>query len=214
MQYFLKHQKLLFSYSYSIKDKKLYKNSFLISKMEKRSLVLSFFSVFLGIMLINIVSAQFYGGFSLSNMLNSVDPSTMVLGTIFIISFAFLNFSLSRFFKGSEGIAGVVAFSISLLITWGINRTGFDYSSLFYDIFFFIPEDLLYTLMPFVLLGLIIFGIVKLKSFGKVFAILGGFLLAIVIFTDLVYEKGIVGTIGAIFLVVGLWLMFRKKKII
>jgi len=179
--------------------------------MEKRGLVLTFISVFLSLMLVNIVSAQFYGGFSLSNMLNSVDPSTMILGTIFIISFAFLNFSLSKFFRGNAGIAGIVAFSISLLITWGINRTGFDYSSLFFNIFFFIPEDLLYTLVPFILLGLIILGVVKI-GFGETLAILGGFLLLITIFTDLVYESGLVGTIGAVLLILGGWLWARKKK--
>jgi len=178
--------------------------------MEKRGLVLTFVSVFLSVMLINIVSAQFYGGFSLSNMLNSIDPSTMILGTIFIISFALLNFSLSKFFRGNAGIAGIVAFAVSLLIVWGINQTGFDYSGLFYNIFFFIPEDLLYTLIPFLLLGLIIYGFFKLGP-GETLAILGGFLLAIS-FTELVYEKGLVGSIGAILLGFGLWRMLRKKK--
>ena len=179
--------------------------------MEKRGLTLTFVSVFLSLMLVNIVSAQFYDRFSLSNILNSIDPSTMVLGTIFIISFALLNFSLSRFFRGNAGIAGIVAFSISLLIVWGINRTGFDYSSLFYNIFFFIPEDLLYTLVPFILLGLIIYGFVKL-GLGETLAILGGFLLAIVIFTDLVYEKGLIIGIGTILFVIGIWLWNKKKS--
>jgi len=182
--------------------------------MQKKSvsfLVLA--SAFVFLTSISYVSAAFYSGygFSFGDLLDSIDPSTMVLGTIFIISFALINLSLTKsIFRHQPGTAGVVAFAASLFIAWGINRTGFDYSSLFYDIFFFIPEDLLYTIIPFIILGLIIYGFVKL-GLGETLAILGGFLL-VISFTDLVYERGIIFIIGIVFFIFGIVLMFRKKK--
>ena len=86
----------------------------------------------LGIILINFVSAYYgsYSNFSFSDFLNEVDSETMLLGVVFILSFALLNYSLSKFFKDKNGepnrvIVGVVSFAISLLITWGVNKTDF-----------------------------------------------------------------------------------------
>jgi len=148
----------------------------------------------LGLCLINLVSA-----YSLGDLLGDIESSTMILGAIFIVSFALLNFALSRFFKDKYGepnrvTAGIVAFVISLLITWGINKTGFDIEGLFYDIG--ISSDLLYTALPILIIGGII---VLIWKFAKEsLFILGGLSILASFF---VYEKIIFIVVGTILIV-------------
>ena len=123
--------------------------------------------------MMSFVSAYYgyYSNFSLSDLLDSIDSSTMILGAMFIISFAFVNFALSRFFKGNRATAGVVAFVISALIVWGINKSGIDYESFFYDIG--LSEGFLYAVLPLVLLAGLIFLIIKV-GMGMALMIFGG----------------------------------------
>lgn len=172
--------------------------------MQKGKLLLTFT---IGLFLISFVSAYYgsYSSFSLSDLLDSIDSSTMILGAVFIISFAIVNFALVRVFRDNKATAGIVAFVVSLLITYGINRTGFDFEGLFYGIG--ISEGFLYTLLPFVLLaGVIYLGI----RFGFGIILIGvGSLLIIISFTDLIYSKG-----GAIFLgvvLIGIGFYVNKK---
>ncbi len=111
-------------------------------------------STLLSILSINLVSAAYYSGgyegFSLSDLLDSIEPSTMILGAIFILSFIFINFSLAKFFKETPINASIASFVISLLITWGISRTGYDFEELFYD--FGMSADFLMIAVPIILL--------------------------------------------------------------
>ena len=175
--------------------------------MQKKEFVL-FFSSILLITMISFVSAQFYGRYSLSDILNSVDPSTMILGVAFIVFFAFLNAALSRFFIDNKAIGGVIAFAISLLIIYGINRTGLDFEGFFYNIGF--SEGFLATIISLVLIGGAIYLGIK-YGFGILSTIIGGFFI-ILSFTDFIYETGTTFFIGVIFLVIGIWLLWRKKK--
>ena len=177
--------------------------------MQRRGLSLSFISVILGVFLINFVSAQFYGEFGLSNILNSIDPSTMILGLVFIISFALLNYSLSKVFRDNKAIGGVLAFAVSIGIIYWINRTGLDFEGFFYGMGF--SSGILYTIIP--LLLIIGAGILVHRfGFGAMLATVGGFLFVIG-FTSLVYVKGFVVVMGFIFIVVGviIWKKFPKK---
>ena len=164
---------------------------------------------------LSFISAYYgsYSSFSFSDLLNEIDSSTMILGTIFIISFALINFSLSKVFKDRYGepnraIAGILAFVISLLITWGINKTNFDIENLFYNIGF--SEGFLYTILPLILIAGLIFLALK-TSWGIMLMIIGALLTAIS-FTNLIYEKGITLLIGIILLVAGIWLSRKKKR--
>lgn len=176
--------------------------------MQKRGLLITFISVILGIILTSFVSAQFYGGFSLSDILYSVDPSTMILGLVFVVSFAFLNYALSRAFRDNKAIAGVIAFAISLGLIYWVNLYGLDFEGFFYSVGF--SSGILYTITPLLLIGGAIFLVIKL-GFGAMLAIVGGFLL-LVSFTDLVYEKGFTFIIGIILLGVGGWLWMRRRR--
>ncbi len=175
--------------------------------MKRTELPLTFISVILGIFSINFVSAQFYGGFGLSSILNSIDPSTMILGLIFIVAFALLNYSLSRVFRDNKTIGVIIAFSLSIGIIYAINLTGLDFQGFFYGIGF--SSGILYTIIPFLLIGGAIYLVIKF-DFGTMLAIVGGFLFLIGL-TDLVYEKGFVITIGLILFFIGIWIK-RKKK--
>lgn len=164
---------------------------------------------------INFVSAAYYGSytrFSISDLLNEIDSETMILGAIFVVSFALLNFSLSKFFKDKDGepnkrIAGIIAFVISLFITWGINKTGIDFEGFFYEIGF--SEDLLFTTLPIILIGAMIVLILKYKLPRVLTGV--GALLTILSFTPFIYAKGIVLAIGLICLGIGGYLLWRKK---
>ncbi len=177
--------------------------------MQKKSLLLT---SFITLLLINFVSAYYgsYSSFSLSNLLDSIDSSTMILGAVFIISFAFLNFALSKFFKEQKAIAGVVAFVISLLIVWGINRTGFDFEGLFYGIGF--SEGILSVILPIILIiGAAI--IVWKFNFAILLLIFGILLLFITVFTEIIYANGIATIIGIAAVLIGIYLISKKKRI-
>ena len=180
--------------------------------MQKKSLLI----FILGLMLINFVSAYYgsYNSFSLGNLLDSIDSSTIVLGSIFLISFALLNFSLSRVFKDQYGtpnkaMSGIIAFLVSLLMIYGINKTGFDYEGLFYGFGF--SSDLLSFLAPIILLVGAIYIIWRL-GFAALFLIAGLILVLLSYFTDLIYENGIATILGVTFLLIGLWLWNKNKQ--
>lgn len=175
--------------------------------MKKRPAILV---IFLSLILINLVSAYYgsYNSFSLSNLLNEIDASTMILGSIFIVSFAILNFALGRAFRGNKAIAGIISFVISLMIIWGINQTGFDYEGIFYSIG--ISESLLGTLAPIILLLGSILIILKF-GLGILLMILGLFLVGLAFFTDKIYENGIATVIAIVLILIGA-ILWRKKK--
>ena len=118
----------------------------------------------------NFASAQYYNSFG--NILNSVDESTIVLGLIFVIAFVLINYSLSNFFKGNKNVSGTISFAVSLLIVYGINRSGFNYNGLFNGFFFFLPTGFIETLWPILFLGLGIIFSIKFNSAKKGFGIL------------------------------------------
>jgi hypothetical protein len=178
--------------------------------MQKKSLSI-FLGIFLFLLLINFTSAYYYG-FSrggLSDILNRIDATTMILISVFIISFVLLNFSLSRIFKGeNKSTAGILSFVISLLITYGINRSSFDFEGFFYDIG--ISGDILYSILPLIIIGLIIFMSIK-WGFGKTLFLSGLFIIGCSFF---VYEKELIAIFGIILSIVGgiLWHKWPKKN--
>ncbi|MAG78788.1 hypothetical protein CMI40_00225, partial [Candidatus Pacearchaeota archaeon] len=153
------------------------------------------------------------------NLLDSIDSSTIVLGSIFLISFALLNFSLSRVFKDQYGtpnkaMSGIIAFLVSLLMIYGINKTGFDYEGLFYGFGF--SSDLLSFLAPIILLVGAIYLIIK-YGLSTLLLVFGG-LLFLLSFTDIIYDGFTAGVIGVILILIGLflpnfggWLGYRRE---
>jgi hypothetical protein len=138
-------------------------------------------------------------------ILSSIDPNTMVLGLLFVIFFAIINFALYRSLK-SKGTAGIIAFCISLLSVYGINRTGFDVSGIVYNLG--VSEQILYTIVPILILAGLIFMIWKLKL-SRTFILLG---IALIIGSFFVYEKTWVLITGIALLVIGLILLLVEKR--
>ena len=155
-------------------------------------------SVMLGIFFINLVSAAYYGSYSLSNLLNEIDASTIFLGAVFIIAFAFINFSLSKVFKDNKATSGIVAFAVSLLITYGINRSSFDFENLFYNFGYTmgLSSDIIYMIGFIVFIALIVYLAWKLKKESLV--VIGGLLIALSFFT---YEKLILIIFGVLLII-------------
>lgn len=173
----------------------------------------------LSLFFVNIVSAQFfgygggYGSFSISNFFNTLDPSTVVYGLLFLILFTLIYLALSRMqlFKGHQehpntAAAGVVAFAVAALIVYYLYRSGYNIQYLFYGLGF--SGDIGSILLVILLVLASAFIIIKFKLPG--FFIIGGlFLMLLAIFTEMIYEKEIAILIGFGFFVAGI---FMGKK--
>ncbi|MBU2562412.1 MAG: hypothetical protein KKF68_02005 [Nanoarchaeota archaeon] len=174
--------------------------------MKKRLLIL-----ISGLLSLNLVRAYnpYYGSsFSFSNILNSIESSTMILGSIFLLSFIFLNFALAKFFQQNKAAGGITAIIISLLITWGINRSGFNIEGLFYNIGF--STNFISSLIPFLLLAGIIFLIYRFRENHNYLFILGG-LFILVSLTGLIYSSGTILIIGLILIAIRFF-MGRERR--
>ncbi|HTY44246.1 MAG TPA: hypothetical protein VMC80_03310 [Patescibacteria group bacterium] len=159
--------------------------------------------------LITFASAQYYGGsISLSNILSSLDPSLVVLGVIWVVSFAIVYFAMSKtIFKEQNVIAAVIAFAVSLLITYGYNQTGWNIQTVFPNLN--ISLDFLSSIFPIILLVIIVILFFILKS--KTFLVLGGICIVAALF-NWVYEKTLLLIIGAILLIIGIAFLIRAGK--
>lgn len=175
--------------------------------MKKRN---KFLLLICSIFLIGFVSAYgSYNAFSISNFLDEIGGDTIVLGAVFIISFAILNYALSRVFRDNKATSGIVSLAISLLIVYGINKAGYDFGNLFYNIG--LPEGIVSGIFPVLLIigaALIVWKL----SFGALFLISGILLLFITVFTELIYENGIATIIGIFCTLIGIWLIKRKDR--
>ena len=167
----------------------------------KKGLLLT---ILLGILLINFVSAA---SFSIGTMVNEFGGENLVLITIFFILLATINYALGKAIDNKPTV-GVIATSISLLATYGIYKLDFDIVEMLFDIG--IPESVMYYLFPllFILISIILF---KKLGLGMLLFILGIFLLGMSAFTDFFYESTVTGVIGVILIVLGAWLLKKKK---
>lgn len=154
---------------------------------------------------IGLVSAQ-----GLSDILNQIDQSTVVLFGIFLVAFSLLFFALNRALKGNTAIAGVISAVISFLIVYAINRTGFDLNSYFYG--WGISSDVISTIIPLIMLGVAVLLIIKLRKNSLL--ILGVGLIALSFF---VYAQTLLIVVGAVLIIVrflipkGKWEMPQKR---
>jgi hypothetical protein len=171
----------------------------------------------LAFLLIGISFVSAYGEFSLSNFLDSIDPSTLVLGTLFLIFFAVINFSLGRFFKNSKGepnkpVTTIVSLGVSVLAIYGIHRSGWDYESLFSNFFsgVGISTEALYPILMLVVFGLAIFLMFKF-GIGATFLSFGILFLGLALI-GAVYQKTLLGIIGGVLILIGAFLLYRRTR--
>ena len=144
----------------------------------------------------------------LNDILYSIDPNTMLLGLLFVIFFALINFLLSKTIK-ARGTSGIISFCIALLAVYGLNRTSLDINGIFAGIG--LSDTLIYSVVPILILIGLGFMIWKLKL--GLTLILVGILLIVLSFTDIIYMKTLVLIIGIVLFFIGipLWYTARKK---
>lgn len=169
--------------------------------MQKRNLSIA---LILGIFLISFVSAY---TFSLTEMLDNLDPSTVILGTMFIVVFALLNYAFSKVFSDNKSIGGIISFAMSMLMVWGVNDRGLNLEDLFFD--FGLSSELIYAFAPWVLLGGIIYLLWDPKRRVKSLLLLGIFFIILAFMVD---ATGVSMFIGLVFLGIGIWMSRSKKK--
>lgn len=156
--------------------------------------------------LFSLLFINFASAMSLSDYLYSIDPSTIFLGAVFLIAFTLINYPLSKFFKDKPAIAGIIAFCLSMLIVYGINRFGLNLDDLLYGIG--LNEEILYPVLFLALLLGAIAVIVKF-SFSTLLLTLGVLFVLMGFFAE--REKTSI-FIGAILLILGTILWWRKRK--
>jgi membrane-associated HD superfamily phosphohydrolase len=150
---------------------------------------------------IGFVSAQ--GG--LSELLNQIDESTLVLFAIFLIVFVLLFFSLKKVFRGDTTTPGIISVMLSLLITYGVNKTGFDVQGLISNLG--ISGEILSTILPIVIVAGIVFLIVYLAK-NSLLAIGGLFILL----SFFVYAKTLLIVVGVILIVLRFTVFLKKGR--
>jgi len=168
--------------------------------MKKRVLLISLLLV----MFTSLVSAyNGYPSFSLSDMLDRIDPATVVLILTFLLSFAIINFALKKsLFSRNYSLATMVGLLLSFGITYGVNRMRWNWEDLLFDLG--IPFEWLYILTPLIILIAII---IVWRKYGlpSLLMILGGALLLMGIFR-IVFEWLTFIITGAVFILIGfLW---------
>ena len=153
-----------------------------------------------------LISVSFASAAGLGDLFNRLDESTVTLSLVFIFSFADIFFVLARtMLKTNTTIAGVIAGTAAFGITYGINRTGFDFKGLFYNIG--ISEETFMTIVPIAIIAVAIFVVIKLKA-GSLF-VFAGLLIALSLFA---YEKTLLIVMGIILLIAGFIFLGHKKK--
>jgi hypothetical protein len=169
--------------------------------------------VVLSVFLMPFVSAQFLGGggyFSIGRFFDSVDPQTLILGALFLIFLAVLHqLVFMRLFHENRGLSGVVSLLVSLLMVYGIYRSGMRIDNLFYNLG--LSPDALYIILPIVLLAVSILIIWKL-GVGGFLTIFGILLISLTILTDIFYAANIALILGLFLLLIGLVLLRRRSR--
>ncbi len=199
--------------------------------MKKRCLIQGFF-LFLLTFMINLASAQFYGGygrFSITDFIDNIGPDNLVFIASFIVFFALLFYALGKFFKDSYGypnkpVVGTIALAVSFIISYfGIYRSGFDLENFFYrvGVSFDLTPILLLIISLFVIW--IIWFLGRRKEFGRttfslkrglggLFILLGALTIFLAALTDIFYEKTMAIIIGWVLIIIGFLLLKRRKK--
>lgn len=196
--------------------------------MQKGALLIAFVLVLTGF--INLVSA-YYGSYyascfsNLQCILDLMDPSWIILGGVFVVSALLINLALSRTPLGDKDFSGkpigttvtkIVSVVIAFFIIYSLNKSGFDYEGIWYNIFFFVPYtfwDFAAAILPLAIpvLALILsFRYGWKKGIGSTLMILGGILMAGGFTAQ--YDGGFLIIVGIIIFLIGLFFMKEAKR--
>lgn len=176
--------------------------------MKKAGLMFS--SLVVSLFAMNFVSAAV----SIGDFFQEIGTENLVLGTLFLIFFAFINFILTKsFMKDNRPVAGVISFCVSLLAVYGIYYADFDITGLMFN--FGVTEDIITTWVPIIFIaGLVFLSYSKKEKKWKFYRtfLISGVLFIILGMTEAVYESGLFIIIGIILLMLGFYLWWKKRK--
>jgi len=163
--------------------------------------------LFFGLFMINCVSA-----FGIGDFFESIGSENLLLMTVFVLSFLIISFSLGRTIgrhSGGKGVANSIAIIVSLMITAGYYFSGWNLWGVLEDL---IPYDILIWIIPIALLAGVIYFLYKVKHGFSWLLIIAGIILLLLGIFDVVYARITVGVIGVLLIILGLWLLFKKKR--
>ncbi len=170
--------------------------------MKKRVLL---FSILLLLTTISLVSAQ-----GLSDLLNNLDQSMVILFAIFLISFSLLFFSLNRVFRDNPSMAGIISVAISFLIIYGVNKRaenmGFNIEGFFFNIG--ISQEIIATILPIIIIAGMVFLIIKLKKDSLL--VIGGLFILLSFFV--INARLLLIVIGIILIAIRMFIPREKWK--
>ncbi|NMB66925.1 hypothetical protein GYA25_02600 [Candidatus Woesearchaeota archaeon] len=178
-------------------------NKIINKELEKTSSKKKFLNIFLSLFF--VFSLKFISSETLSEILASIEPSLVILTSLFIIIFALTYFSLNKYFKKeNQSISGIIALAVSLLVIYAVNRADIiTNTNFFYTIG--ISESSAGWIFFLISAAILAFIITKFKIDSL--WIIGVLLMGTSLF---VYEKDILFIIGALLIIVRFF--FKKKK--
>lgn len=157
--------------------------------------------IFTFISMLNFASAQ-----GLSDILNQIDMSSLILYSVFTISFLLLFFSMNKIvLKDDKMMSGIISVILAFLLTYWANKSNFDIEGLFYN--FGISESNLSLILSLIIIAGIVYTIIKFKKNSLL--ILGGLLIFASFF---VYAKTILITIAVILIVIRIFIQGGNKN--
>ena len=143
-----------------------------------------------------LVSVGFVSSQGLSDILNGIDESTIILFAVFIVSFSLLFFSLNKVFKKENTTtAGIISVVIAFVIVYGISKSGFNIQDSLYGIG--ISPEVLGVIIPIIIVAGIILLIINLAKDSLL--VIGGLSIVASFF---VYSKLILIVVGVILIAV------------
>ncbi len=141
---------------------------------------------------INLVAAQG----TITDLLQNVDEATVLFFAIFLISFSLLFFALNKIFKKQNTtVSGIIAGSISLLLVYWVNKSGFSVGDSLSEIG--IASETLGVILPIVIIAGIVFLVIKMAKNSLL--VVGGLLVLLSFF---VYARLLLIVVGTILIVV------------
>ncbi|MBI2043409.1 hypothetical protein HYT25_03405, partial [Candidatus Pacearchaeota archaeon] len=134
-------------------------------------------------------------------------------GAIFLITVVLVSYALGNVFKGNKSVSGSIAVAVGLLVIYGVNRSGFNYTDLFYNFFFFLPTGFIETIWPILVIGLIVICWIRYGPWKgtSIFLIWTGIFLIILSFMGVFYESSGGFGLGLLIFIAGLGMRFFNR---
>lgn len=148
-----------------------------------------------------------YGRFSPMGLFDSLNIDLIALAMAFLMVFAMCMFSLKKFFKSDRTTAAILSIGISFFVIYGLVRSNFSVGTVFFSLG--ISENAFYTMLPWIVIGLMIL-IFLLFGFCALLAITGGVFFAVGFF-KLVYQWELSVVLGIIFLILDFFCLKKER---